>query len=474
MPWWKVVSVWGAIGCVWVLLSTAHAQGPLLKGVAISPPGFPATYDYIPEFLDKITTWTNNTLMWNGAWRDDPDGADSGVIPEAPGAVWSNQAEFGYVPVPVFGWRDDSAPTNLHLRVPGNNTNNWTNLDAQALFLSMLTNFAAQMDSPYIFIGNENDFYYRYDSEDYTNWVAFYHAAYDAIKAVDPTTLVGSIFNYEHMAGRGTLNAWTNSYWEALDLYDLDRLDLIGITTYPFFEYATPDLMPHTHYDELFDRIGDKRIAFTEIGWPAIDYFEGALPWEASPAAQAEFLTYFSLAMFDKPVEFVQWPFLHHLSEPTESNDFWRVLSSVALYDLEQNQMPAYDLFLSLPVLTLDRDEDGIPDWWEIVHFGGPTNAVASADDDQDGFTNLEEYIADTDPHADTSFPAIQMTINDSTIDLIADVSTNRLYTFESNTNLVDGAWTTLFKVHPSSSSLHVTVTNNRSWLSYRFRVELP
>jgi hypothetical protein len=32
----------------------------------------------------------------------------------------------------------------------------------------------------------------------------------------------------------------------------------------------------------------------------------------------------------------------------------------------------------------VDTDGDGLPDWWEIKHFGGPTNAVASADDDGD------------------------------------------------------------------------------------------
>ncbi len=55
----------------------------------------------------------------------------------------------------------------------------------------------------------------------------------------------------------------------------------------------------------------------------------------------------------------------------------------------------------------MDSDGDGIPDWWEYVHFGGSTNAVADADNDGDGTTNLEEYIADTDPNDDQDFFAI-------------------------------------------------------------------
>lgn len=47
---------------------------------------------------------------------------------------------------------------------------------------------------------------------------------------------------------------------------------------------------------------------------------------------------------------------------------------------------------------TSDGDGDGMPGDWEFRHFGGPTNAVAGADADIDGFSNAQEYIADTDP----------------------------------------------------------------------------
>lgn len=47
----------------------------------------------------------------------------------------------------------------------------------------------------------------------------------------------------------------------------------------------------------------------------------------------------------------------------------------------------------------VDTDADGMPDWWEKTHFGGTTNALASADADSDGLTNLQEYLAGTDPN---------------------------------------------------------------------------
>jgi hypothetical protein len=54
-----------------------------------------------------------------------------------------------------------------------------------------------------------------------------------------------------------------------------------------------------------------------------------------------------------------------------------------------------------------DSDEDGLPDWWEEEYFGeSKINEVGpSADPDEDGFTNLEEYEADTDPTRKSSHP---------------------------------------------------------------------
>ncbi len=46
----------------------------------------------------------------------------------------------------------------------------------------------------------------------------------------------------------------------------------------------------------------------------------------------------------------------------------------------------------------LDTDVDGLPDWWEQLHFGDPLIAQPFVDDDSDGRSNLEEYEGGTDP----------------------------------------------------------------------------
>jgi hypothetical protein len=47
---------------------------------------------------------------------------------------------------------------------------------------------------------------------------------------------------------------------------------------------------------------------------------------------------------------------------------------------------------------AVDSDSDGIPDVWEELYFGGPTNAQGSVDTDGDGFDNLSEFISGSDP----------------------------------------------------------------------------
>ncbi len=46
-----------------------------------------------------------------------------------------------------------------------------------------------------------------------------------------------------------------------------------------------------------------------------------------------------------------------------------------------------------------DADKDSMPDWWEKKFGLNPNNAADNAGDkDKDGYTNIEEYINDTDP----------------------------------------------------------------------------
>jgi hypothetical protein len=321
--------------------STACPTITLAKGFSLSPQGFPMDYNRLPEFFTEIKGLGDSAVMWNGSWRDDAiNGSDAGAIPAAAKLVLDNASSYCYTPVVVFGWRSGAT---LYIRVPSNPTNNWTNTEARLLFKDMLVSFATSNRPPYIFLGNENDFYYEQNQADYENWLSFYNQAYDAIKAASPSTLVGPVFNYEHIAGVGVLNGWTTDYWQALDSHNINKVDIVGITVYPFLSYASAKSVPVNYLNSLFSRIGSKPVAITETGWPA-ENLGGLNPlWNTSEQEQIDYISSLFSAMTGKDVRFVNWLFLHAMQN--DGSTGWKLFGSVSLRNSSGGKRSAYDVW---------------------------------------------------------------------------------------------------------------------------------
>ena len=75
------------------------------------------------------------------------------------------------------------------------------------------------------------------------------------------------------------------------------------------------------------------------------------------------------------------------------------ILTNIAI--TVTNRVTGQDFALVDP----DDDSDGLPDWWEIAHFGSTTNTAGGIDVDGDEYTNQEEYEANTDPTNISSHP---------------------------------------------------------------------
>ena len=131
-----------------------------------------------------------------------------------------------------------------------------------------------------------------------------------------------------------------------------------------------------------------------------------------------------------------------------------------------------------------DTDRDGIPNEWEIAHFGSFTGAVATANPDGDWMNNLEEYIADTIPTSAASHLVNLILSADTTqtgvMELPSPVPTspNRRYDVWRSTNLVGPVtWQRIGLNVPGNangSAVTLRVTNSLPTAIYRTGVKLP
>ncbi len=126
-----------------------------------------------------------------------------------------------------------------------------------------------------------------------------------------------------------------------------------------------------------------------------------------------------------------------------------------------------------------DTDGDGIPDWWMLGHFDHPTGQDADQtlwwqDADSDGYTNIEEWIAGTDPNDPASYPALSAITHSSDPTVQFRSALGRLYAVEATTNLLPpvGPWVTVEQDVPGSGGdVSITDTNQFQQRYYRLRI---
>lgn len=122
-------------------------------------------------------------------------------------------------------------------------------------------------------------------------------------------------------------------------------------------------------------------------------------------------------------------------ADPASGNNSALVQFTVA--DLDGDTIPDFS--------DPDVDGDTIPNTWETDFFGGRTNALASADGDSDGFTNLQEYIALTDPSdPDDFFEIRQAAAQGGGFMLQVPSDPSRRYRLRATPGLVSPVWTDL------------------------------
>jgi len=132
---------------------------------------------------------------------------------------------------------------------------------------------------------------------------------------------------------------------------------------------------------------------------------------------------------------------------------------------------------VALTVTFTDSDNDGMQNSWETLYFGSTTAAVASLDADGDGTTNLQEFLAGTDPKNAASKLTSTVTRNASNQAVIHfTAQPYKAYTVQYKNSLTDVSWIRLTDIAlaPGVRAIDVTDTTGTAGTKRFYRVITP
>jgi len=122
-----------------------------------------------------------------------------------------------------------------------------------------------------------------------------------------------------------------------------------------------------------------------------------------------------------------------------------------------------------------DTDVDNIPDQWEIDNFGSLTNVNGSSDWDNDGFIDLHEYLAGTEPTNNTSF----LYVDDSAVSVGGGIViqwpgvTGKSYDLSRTTNLLAAIYQLIATNIPGVNPLNIYTDSTPTVEQSIYRIEL-
>ena len=121
----------------------------------------------------------------------------------------------------------------------------------------------------------------------------------------------------------------------------------------------------------------------------------------------------------------------------------------------------------------LDADGDGLLNGWEQEHFGNPLIAVATADSDLDGTSNVQEQAAGTDPNSAGSvlkFTDIQSTDGNVALQWIGGQSAHQIL---QQAGSLSGAWVSIHTNLAPTAVTNALVISNAVSSPHFYRIQV-
>lgn len=120
-----------------------------------------------------------------------------------------------------------------------------------------------------------------------------------------------------------------------------------------------------------------------------------------------------------------------------ETDHSWSQNASSAFLCDSQSPKFGSSIFLAdTHTIPVDSDGNGLPNIWEMKYFNAATGAVATADGDEDGSTNIDEYISGTNPQDENSIFVVYLDRNAGFVEWLTVL--NRLYTLQYTPSLTN------------------------------------
>lgn len=217
-------------------------------------------------------------------------------------------AQYGFRSIPLVGFHFDGGGGVIALTIDFRD-------DAEvAAYTDSLTAFVRDHPPAFLGIGNEMDRIADQDPTAYAAWARRVPSIVAAVHEASPGTQVFATFQLEMLLGRASLTGRPprEPRWALLD--DVaGALDVVAFTTYPYFDYETPDAMPASYYRDAAaeaKRRGAKAVGLSEVAWPGAP--TPALrgdPRDGSAGEQVAFIRRLPALLDGVQPAFVLWAF---------------------------------------------------------------------------------------------------------------------------------------------------------------------